>query len=295
MPNPANFPFDKHHFCLLARIESNQDPMYLTEFWDVGTNARFNNNIAWKNVSIFEAAPPPGNVTGTIFVRQTAVTAAPNSIRVTSPTLPRYVPCQGQGNLYVRLQNDLHTIWQNNGSEGEGFALQSDGRLQITGTNAVIEGLTMATGTPYYLTVEYAPGSGARPCICDVSQVNAQGQITGGERFIYDPEAGQSLRDEGGGDRNQVNALKTSELRIYPVPVSDFLQVNFQSDSDDTQVWLSVYDSRGILRIQKNAAIVPRQRTRLTLEAAQLPAGLYYLQISGADNQPVKSARFIKL
>lgn len=295
MPNPASFPFDKHHFCLLARIESDQDAMATTEIWDVGINARLNNNIAWKNVSILEGAPTPGSVVGTVSIHQTAATPAENSIRVNSPTLPGYVPCQGQGDLYLRLRDNLHTIWQNNGSEGTGFALQSDGRLQITDAAALIEGLAMATATPYYLTVEYAPSSNARACICDVQQLNDQGQRAGGERFIYDPEAGQSLREGGGDDRNQVSDLEISELRIYPVPVSDLLQVDFRSDSDDTQVWLSVYDSRGTLRIQKNAAIISRQRTPLTLEAAQLPAGLYYLQISGASKQPIKSTRFTKL
>jgi hypothetical protein len=84
-------------------------------------------------------------------------------------------------------------------------------------------------------------------------------------------------------------------LWVYPSPVSSILNIDFQSDSDDTQVWLSVYDGRGVLRVQKNATIIRHQRTRLMIEAAQLPAGLYYLQISGADNQPIKSARFIKL
>ncbi|MBV6442073.1 MAG: T9SS C-terminal target domain-containing protein [Haliscomenobacteraceae bacterium CHB4] len=299
MPDPGDFPFDRHHFCLLARIESTQDPMASVEVADVGTNARNNNNIAWKNVSILGGIPDPTWGTlfeGTVFVHQPDSTSlAANNIRITSPALPGYVPCQGQGDLYVRLQDGLHTIWQNNGSEGEGFALQTDGRLKITDASATIEDLTMATGTPYYLTVEYSPDTGALPCICDLEQKNAQDQRVGGERFIFDPEAGQSLRDEGGDDRIQASIKSTSDLFVYPVPASDVLQVGFQIDSDDTEVWLSVYDSQGKFYIQKEAAILPRQRIEFALEVSQLPAGLYYLRITAADNGPISYTRFIKL
>lgn len=40
------------HYCLLARIDTAQDPMTNAEGVDVNYNTRFNNNIAWKNVNV---------------------------------------------------------------------------------------------------------------------------------------------------------------------------------------------------------------------------------------------------
>jgi hypothetical protein len=83
-------------------------------------------------------------------------------------------------------------------------------------------------------------------------------------------------------------------LWMYPSPVSSILNIDFQSDSDEAQGLLSVYDSQGRLCIQKNIAVL-RGHNNLTLEVAQLPAGLYHLQLTDNKNRPVGSARFSKL
>ena len=52
------------HYCLMARIESVNDPMTFFETTDSGLNIRNNNNIAQKNVSVIN--PSPGNPIGAI-------------------------------------------------------------------------------------------------------------------------------------------------------------------------------------------------------------------------------------
>ena len=52
------------HYCLMARIESSNDPMTFPETTDSGLNIRNNNNIAQKNVSVIN--PFPGNPIGAI-------------------------------------------------------------------------------------------------------------------------------------------------------------------------------------------------------------------------------------
>lgn len=57
VPNPSDYIFDGSdawHFCLLARIESNQDPMAIPETSDLVSNVLNNNNIAWKNITIVD-------------------------------------------------------------------------------------------------------------------------------------------------------------------------------------------------------------------------------------------------
>lgn len=52
-PNPSDFINEIHHFCLLTRMESAKDPIG-TETTSVGNNTRNNNNIAWKNLSVYD-------------------------------------------------------------------------------------------------------------------------------------------------------------------------------------------------------------------------------------------------
>lgn len=55
MPNPAdyeNINDQPWHFCLLARILSNDDPMTVVEDSHITSNVLNNNNIAWKNLTI---------------------------------------------------------------------------------------------------------------------------------------------------------------------------------------------------------------------------------------------------
>lgn len=68
VPNPANYgsTLDQWHFCILARIISNDDIMTYSETDDLNGNVRNNNNIAWKNITVVDVLPnniyKPGGV-----------------------------------------------------------------------------------------------------------------------------------------------------------------------------------------------------------------------------------------
>jgi serine protease len=60
VPNPALYSAcnpEPWHFCLLSRIDSPQDPMTFTEAASVYDNAKNNNNIAWKNLTVVDSFP----------------------------------------------------------------------------------------------------------------------------------------------------------------------------------------------------------------------------------------------
>lgn len=60
VPNPQDY-YDINpnpwHFCLLARIESDDDPMTFPEGTHITHNVKNNNNIAWKNTTVIEIDP----------------------------------------------------------------------------------------------------------------------------------------------------------------------------------------------------------------------------------------------
>ena len=60
VPNPqdyVNINSNPWHFCLLARIESDDDPMTFPEIGGIVQNVKGNNNIVWKNMSVIEISP----------------------------------------------------------------------------------------------------------------------------------------------------------------------------------------------------------------------------------------------
>jgi len=69
VPNPqdySNFGNEMWHYCLMARIISDNDPMSYSETEDHFSNVKNNNNIAHKNVTII--APAQGKINGTIAI-----------------------------------------------------------------------------------------------------------------------------------------------------------------------------------------------------------------------------------
>lgn len=59
--NPDNYigiNAEPWHFCLLARVDApTTDPMTFTETTDLGANVVNNNNIVWKNISVYNVIP----------------------------------------------------------------------------------------------------------------------------------------------------------------------------------------------------------------------------------------------
>ena len=298
MPNPASFDTEKHHFCLLARIMSEKDPMTSPEGADVGANTRNNNNIAWKNITILEPPPQlyPFKPNGMIYVRRSE--AGNSSLQVVTPELPGTVRCQSQGDVYVRLNGNLNTLWQNNGSQGNGFTLQSDGRQKMTGTQGAFNGLALEPATSYKLEVYYSPGPGARTCAFDILQKNAAGYTVGGERFIYDPVwwATHLTGDGSGEDRNSIPLVPgdITGLTLYPVPVSDLLTIRSVGNGQVWQGTLNIYDGYG-RRVMQQTLAVPKEGIRMVLDVASLSKGLYFAELLDVKGQCFAAAKFTKI
>lgn len=293
VPNPEDFDTEKHHFCLLARIVSQQDPMHTPEVPQLWINVRDNNNVAWKNFEILEKPPAIGPITasGSIFLRQTESTAANVSIEVTTPVVGRNVPCESQGDLHLRLGGGLHALWQNGGGLGAGFSLENDGRLKLLEANASIEGLSLTPGVSYFLEVYFEPDSNAQGCLLDVAQLNYLHQEIGGERFEYDPDNWES----GGRERSNIAMppRNSVNLMVYPSPTSGLLNVQINSGQDILDVSLLVYDSYGRLQLRRSVA-VRRESSLVTLEISSFAAGPYFLELQDNEGHKLSSTRFIK-
>lgn len=296
IPKPEDFDTEKHHFCLLARIVSQQDPMHTPEVPQLWVNVRDNNNVAWKNLTILEKPPFVGPYTpnGTVFIRQTESTTANTWLRITTPAVGRNVACANQGDLQLRLGAGLHALWQNGGSLGTGIILESDGRLRLSGTDAILEGLALTPGVSYPVEVYYQPDADARGCLLDMAQINYLNQEIGGERFEYNPEKWESSEERT--VHHSITGIaqgKAVYIQIYPVPASDRINVQINAGENIAEVFLIVYDSYGRLQLQRSVA-VRREGTSVVLEVTALAPGLYFLEIQDNEGHKLNGARFSK-
>ena len=121
------------HFCLLARIVApNIDPMTYPETSDVNYNTKYNNNIAWANVSVIE--------THQCFVSSVIYTT--NWDLVTRSFCLKFVPSTGSATLYqeaevtVKVDPVVYNAWVRGGSICEDITVMENNTFLIAGTNA---------------------------------------------------------------------------------------------------------------------------------------------------------------
>ncbi len=149
-PNPADYPTDSYHFCLLARIVSTSDPMAVVEGTDVGANTRNNNNIAWKNVTVrnddpFNIVAPDRHPWNTVHVRPTNEHA---TVR-----LQFDFPGDHGVHATVELRGELFERWREGGAQGRGVTLIGKNQLRIESPGAYIEGFRLNYDQIYTLGV----------------------------------------------------------------------------------------------------------------------------------------------
>jgi len=86
---------------------------------------------------------------------------------------------------------------------------------------------------------------------------------------------------------NKVNAFALYGTKLYPVPVSDRIQLSFNAGHNDLVV--RIYDLNGRLMLSRNIEALANYSQ---LDVSRLPAGVYHLKIAG--NNGIESHKFVK-
>lgn len=298
VPNPSDFDYDIHHFCLLARIESATDPMNIPEGNDINANTKNNNNIAWKNVSVFDL--DPNNLTGTgVFIRNNEKELATmNEIRFTNAAGEWNPAFNKNGQLFITLSPELLEVWERNGKQGRNFKETSEkGRLQVMNDKFYLGGLQLKPGESYLAYIYYKPGKYARNCAIDLTQTDVTNtrrpKTVGGERFEYrpnvklaDPTKGDgTILDIIAGTKTSQESLLGNYMRmLYPNPAEAFVQV--QIPNGTSAGFIEMYNATGVLVKQQSFSA---GTTSIKMSLLQVLPGIYYINIK--NNQGVITGR----
>lgn len=149
MPNPNTYidiNEEPWHFCLLARIETDNDPMTTVETSDLAQNVRNNNNIAQKNVTMVDLNPDNSSlaVGGVVAVRNLKNQATKYSLEFSEINKDSNFPLIGEAEIFIKLDNILMDAWIKGGKKSTGIKQGKNNDFIITADNAKLEGLYFA-------------------------------------------------------------------------------------------------------------------------------------------------------
>lgn len=207
VPNPDNYSNmeDPWHYCIMARVESNNDPMTVAEIPDSGANIRNNNNIAQKNVSVVN--PSPGNPIG-------AIVGVGNAFPIRSDFVFEFVdrsarPLYREAEITVRLDDRLLQTWENSGKVLSNMKQISENTFLITDNNASFGNLSFEPKQIDLLTLNFnfltSKISDKDQFIYHVIQKDLQGNVVGGETYEIRKSDDRSLFFAGIVNTTEVN------------------------------------------------------------------------------------------
>ena len=179
------------HFCLLARWVSASDPMTVPETSDVNANTRNNNNIVWKNVNVVALGGDKLEETVRMHVRGVAKKGQSDVYSIVFRT-PKDQPASflTEGEVIVKLDDALRSIWEAGGSKSSGTKPAGDAFRVSEG--ATIDNLVLLSGQSGVVEITFRRSASTprRKYQVDVVQTAPHGAV-GGVRYEVNAEIGQ--------------------------------------------------------------------------------------------------------
>lgn len=210
VPNPTNYQQitpegnEPWHFCLLARVLSDNDVMTFVETTDLASNVRNNNNIAWKNLSVVDVSANKSNKVNVLiqnpeFVRQAfALEFAETAVGTNNVNGGLFK----QAEVRVTLSPKLLRAWTAGGNNAKGIIYDGkSNNLQIIGSGARLDNIILAPDEYDILQLSFnflttKVKSGTKAAINDefmfhVIQTRKDNSLVGGEAYLIsrDPKA----------------------------------------------------------------------------------------------------------
>lgn len=274
-PNPLWYDdLDKHHYCLYSRIVANDDLMHTTETDVVWSNTANNNNIAWKNISVFDLDPNNiVNDTISVYVVDVDNTSGAVSLGLINSDKPHYGSVLDNGNLYITLREPLYTIWENGGKQGMGFSETEDNRLLVTSMSCRISNLVLDSLEYYLVDFAFEGDSVINPFAFDFIQVNALNQKIGGEQFLYAGSDSATALPRSSHPNNDQKETFT----LYPNPSNSYFIVKIVQPTNNLAI--SIYDINGKTILSQDQ-VMAKSLNEISIDwPSNLNPGIYFIKL----------------
>ena len=238
-PNPADFSTDIHHFCLLSRIESDADPMFFEQNGvGVGVNVRNNNNIAWKNISVYDN---DADSFASVFIRPTFIGWNTIRLRFWDQGFKEKI----DGTFFERggkalVLVDPKFFKRIQGADLKGIKIVDENLLYIASRNAEIRNLKIHSRENFVLGVQFeVPELQVGESVpFDILQFEeGSKRMVGGERFIIQKSKKRvNPFPDFGLDLDLGDGIKI--IDVFPNPTRGFVNVKYDVEQADSPVQL---------------------------------------------------------
>ncbi len=251
-PNPADYEFitdEPWHFCLMARIESDVDPVQTDT--RLGEYIKNNNNVAMKNVDIIE---PVSGLTGSVIGFMNTFNENKRfRLHFKVPAEEMGSPITKEAEIIIKLSDALYQAWVNGGFQGEGITDMKNLQLRITKPEAYIDfnldpGGFHTVYTGFNFLTQQATGKSGFKYILELQSIDEKYGTLGGELFIINKKARNLFKANAGNDKLvskneeiQLQALSIAEPAVYNwYNMSDSLLytgINFSTATNEMQTY----------------------------------------------------------
>jgi hypothetical protein len=100
----------------------------------------------------------------------------------------------------------------------------------------------------------------------------------------------EELGGTGAWGHGSMEAWEHGGMEVYPNPASDYILLSWEKTTSDREIFVSVYNSAGILILKKE---FKNDGAEIRLDLDGLPSGVYWVTIE-SNSSPVKASKFIK-
>jgi hypothetical protein len=210
VPNPqdyVNFNTNPWHFCLLARVESNDDPMTFIEGDFITANVRNNNNIAWKNMTVIEIVPDlPTLVSAAVAVGNPYDVAHNFNLELVAEGGEPGKAIYDEAEVSVILDDVIYGAWDDGGSTLSNIKATSQvNKFIVEDDGALIENLQFSANEIGTVTVSFNflvdEMTEKRKYVYHLIQRDAvTNEVIGGETFEVRKQPRDSFSADAGND-----------------------------------------------------------------------------------------------
>ena len=235
VPNPADYSDmeEPWHYCIMARVESEDDPMTFPETADSGENIRNNNNIAQKNVTIVN--PSPGNPIGATVGVGNAFPVSRDFVFEFQDKTETGKFLYREAEITIRLDDRLLQTWKNSGGVLNNMKQVSDSTFLITDNNASFGSLKFEPHQIDLLTLNFnfltSEITDKDQFIYNVVQKDLQGNVVGGETYEIRKNSGRTLFFAGVAGETEVN--KNEPVLLIAESINEPAIYNWYNDEGE--------------------------------------------------------------
>ena len=251
MPNPSDYSKispNTWHFCLLARIVSEDDPMTNEQDRYTSTNARKNNNIAWNNVMVVKTSSKKRKSIGQYDVRRfggvVSVGNPFDEAKIFSIELIKEESETGKAifdaaEVSLEMDQTLYNAWKRGGKQSGLLNNTNDEKKKLVkGNHATLNNLRFDPNEMGTLNVSFnfldKELTDKLKFVYHVIQKEAEtGEVVGGETYVVNKDS-RALFESSFKEHDKIkikgktsSTSKASLDKIIPNPTSNTARITY--------------------------------------------------------------------